>query len=67
MISVQGVRDLVRPVITISITFAYVGIIAIATWKGSLSGKDTLAAIATPFMMILTYHFSKSSQVDKDK
>ncbi len=61
---VQSLRDLVRPIMTIMITGAYIGIVGIATWKGSIDGKEALTAIGTPFMMILTYHFAKGSKKD---
>ena len=62
--TVQDYRDAVRPTLTLLLACAYVGIVGIACWKGGLSGKEAVAAIGTPFMMIMTYHFTKSAQKD---
>lgn len=61
---VQGVRDLVRPVMTILLTLAYIGIIFVAAHDKAISGKEALVAISSPFLMILSYHFAKSSKKD---
>ena len=63
--TVQCIRDLVRPVLTISIGWAYIAILAMATYRDAISGKEGLTAIGTPLMMVLSYHFAKSSAKDK--
>ena len=64
---VQNVRDLIRPILTILLSVSYVAIVGIACWKGGLTGKEAVAAIGTPFMMLMTYHFTKSAQKDSVK
>ncbi len=61
---IQNLRDSVRPVLTCLMAVSYVVVIIIACWKGALSGKEAVAAIGTPFMMMMSYHFAKSSRKD---
>ncbi len=64
MDKVQGLRDLVRPIITIMITFAYLTIVGMVTWQGKLEATEAIASVGTPFLMILSYHFAKASKKD---
>ncbi len=64
MMTVQSIRDLVRPVLTIIVAISYYGVVFIATWKGALTGKESLAAVSGPFLMLMTYHFAKSTKKD---
>ena len=64
--TIQSIRDLVRPVMTILLTLAYIGIIFVAAFQSAITGKEALTAIGTPFMMVLTYHFAKSSKKDTE-
>ena len=65
--SVQDFRDMVRPILTLMLALSYNIIVMIACWKGSLSGKEAVSAIGIPFMMIMTYHFTKASMKDSIK
>ena len=62
--TVQDYRDAIRPTLTLLLATSYVFIVGIACWKGGLSGKEAVAAIGTPFMMMMTYHFAKSAKKD---
>lgn len=64
---VQSARDLVRPILTIMFALSYNITVIVACWKGSLSGKEAIAAVTIPLMMIMTYHFTKSAQKDSVK
>lgn len=64
MDKVQEIRNLVRPVLTIMVALGYYGVTFIATWKGMLSGKEAMAAVTAPFLMMMTYHFAKASKKD---
>lgn len=64
---VQDFRDMVRPILTIMLAASYLIVVNIACWKGGLTGKEAVAAIGTPFMMIMTYHFTKAALKDSNK
>ena len=62
--SVQNFRDMVRPILTLMLAASYNVVVIVACWKGALTGKEAVAAIGTPFMMIMTYHFTKAAMKD---
>lgn len=64
MDKVQEVRNLVRPVLTMVVAFGYYGVLGVATYNKLITGKETLAAVTVPFMMMMTYHFAKASKKD---
>jgi len=66
MISIQDVRDLMRPFLTVWATGLYAFVIVFGLIKGMIDIKEAIAACSVPLGSIYTYHFLKSSQIDKE-
>jgi len=68
--TVQGVRDLMRPFLTVLFSSAYVAclIIVLVKYLATIDQMFTLIGLAsTPAMTVIGYHFGKNATKDKDK
>lgn len=62
--TVQDFRDMVRPILTLQISTAYIALDFFAYYRKDIGFGDALGLLGTYFGSILTYHFLKSSRVD---
>jgi len=65
--TVQDYRDMVRPVLTMIVAISYYVVVIIATWNKMITGKEAVAAVTIPFMMMMTYHFAKATKKDSSE
>jgi len=64
--SVQGFRDCIRPILTLQISTAYIGLDVLGYIRGDIKFLEALGLLGTYFGSIMTYHFLKSARLDKD-
>ena len=65
--SIQDVRDLMRPFLTVWATGLYAFAVCYGLAHDSLDIKEAIAATGVPLGSIYTYHFMKSTARDSEK
>ena len=63
--SVQDIRNLARPFLTVWATSLYAFVIVYGLITTLIDMKEPIAACSVPLGSIYTYHFLKSSKVDE--
>ncbi len=64
MISIQSVRDLVRPILTLQISSSYIGLVCFGYYRNDVQLLEAIGLLGTYFGSMITYHFVKSSKKD---
>ncbi len=64
---IQCVRDLVRPILTLQISTAYIGLTTFGYYRHDLQLLEAMGLLGTYFGSVMTYHFLKSSAKDTKK
>jgi len=64
--TVQDFRNVVRPILTLQISTAYIALDIMGYLRGDIQFLEALGLLGTYFGAILSYHFVKSSQIDKE-
>jgi hypothetical protein len=64
MDKIQAVRDLVRPILTLQISTAYIGLTCFGYYRHDIQLLEAIGLLGTYFGSMITYHFVKSSKKD---
>ena len=62
---IQGIRNLMRPFLTVWSTSLYAFVVIYGLTTNAINFTEALAACSVPLGSIYTYHFLKSSKVDE--
>lgn len=63
--TVQNIRDLMRPFLTIWATSLYAFVVVYGLTTALINMQEALAAVSIPLGSITAYHFLKSSKIDE--
>lgn len=63
--TVQNIRDLMRPFLTIWATALYAFVVVYGLTTALINIQEALVAVSVPLGSIYTYHFLKSSKIDE--